>query len=767
MVTASKKKWEVNDEFEVAFINELASELKVSPFFIKVCMQRGLDTVQKIQAFIQVDETWFHDPLLMHDMEKAVGRIVTALETSEKITVYGDYDADGMTSTAVLVEALESLGANVDYFLPSRFVEGYGPNVEAFERIIDEGTTLIITVDNGVAGHEAIKRANEMNTDVIVTDHHELPKELPEAYAIVHPAYPGGEYPFKDLAGVGVTLKLVQALLGDLPAELLELAAIGTVADLVPLTDENRAIVYYGLKIMQNTERVGLLQLFNVIGITPNDVTEETIGFQISPRLNAVGRLGEAAPCVELLLTYDTNRAHEIAQFVDQTNEERKQIVENMVKDVENELASNLHQDVIVMANESWHQGVLGIVASRVVEKTNKPTLLFTLDSTTKIATGSARSIEGFNLFEAFQTISNHFTKYGGHSMAAGMSAKIESLEDIQKDMNRIFVETEGIELTQMIDSYVSLEDVTTDAIKEVEKLRPFGTANEKPLIGIKDVQVLQKRNVGTNGDHLKLLVEKEDKQLDIISFQNGYINDVLSDQQQISVAGYLEINEWNGNVKPQMQMIDIDIPGPILIDNRTNRLTKEHFQIEEVEFIFYNKTSYTQWKEFISPKSTAILLPSETDAKSYTANKDMIIVDCPNSIEQFNLTLVNNEHFKIKTYFYKKEYLYLAGLPSREDFATVYKFIIKHKKIDLVKHGHLFVQRLKIDKNKIYLIVEVFLEANFVIINNGVLNVVEHPEKTELQNTKTYINAVAQFQAEELFIFSSFSELLNEIHGK
>ncbi len=767
MVTTSKKKWEVSEEYEATRIEDIASELEVSPFFVKVCMQRGLDTAEKIKQFIQVDETWFHDPLQMHDMEKVVARIVTAIEASEKITVYGDYDADGMTSTAVLVETLESLGANVEYFLPSRFVEGYGPNIEAFERIINEGTSLIITVDNGVAGHDAIDRAKELGVDVIVTDHHELPSELPEAYAIIHPAHPEGTYPFKDLAGVGVALKLVQALLGDLPAELLELAAIGTVADLVPLVDENRAIVFYGLKMIQHTERVGLLQLLNLIGVSPSEVNEETIGFQISPRLNAVGRLGEASPCVELLLTYDMERASEIAQFVDKINEERKLIVEHMVEDVANEMVHKSDQEVIVLANENWHQGVLGIVASRVVERTNKPTLLFTINPETNIATGSARSIEGFNMFTAFQKNSDLFIKSGGHSMAAGMSAEVEKLSDIQERMNTLFKEAEDIELVQRIDSYVSLEDITVDSIREVEKLRPFGTANVKPLVAAKDVQVMQKRSVGATGDHLKLLVGKDNDQLDIISFQNGYMSGLLSEQQQISVAGYLEINEWNGTTKPQMQMIDVDIPGPLLVDNRKNRLVEKDFSVEYVEYIFYEKETYEKWRTFIPASSKAIFIQSDQEAEKYEAQSEMVIVDCPKSIKQFKATISNNELYRIRTYFYKENHLYLSGLPTRDDFAKVYKFVATHQEIDLINHGHLFVQKLKLDKNRIYLIVEVFLEAKFVIINSGVLQIVKHPEKKELQSTETYINANAEFQAEELFIFSSFNEVLGEFIDK
>lgn len=767
LVTSSKKKWIVHNNHDQQEVNDISNELGISPFFVQICMQRGLHTAKDIRHFISIDETWFHDPYLMYDMEKAIGRIHSALESNELITVYGDYDADGMTSTAVLVEALESLGANVNYYLPSRFVEGYGPNVEAFEKIIENGTNLIVTVDNGVAGHEAIEHAKHLGVDVIVTDHHELPKELPDAYAIIHPAHPKGTYPFKDLAGVGVTLKLVHALIGELPVEQLDLAAIGTVADLVSLTDENRAIVYFGLKWLEQTQRIGLIQLLYLIGKKPYEVTEETIGFQIAPRLNAVGRLGDANPCVELLITHDIDRAREISEFVDQTNEERKQIVEEMTEEVIYQLNGNIQEEVIVLANKEWHQGVLGIVASRVVEKTNKPTLLFTIDEETNLAKGSARSIEGFNIFEAFMEVDFLFEQFGGHSMAAGMTAEVEKLDDIRRELSLQLKERNDIEMHLLLDSYVDLSHVTVDAIKELDSLRPFGTGNEKPLVAAKDTTVLQKRSVGANGNHLKLLVEQNDAQLDIISFQNGYVNDFLFEQQNISVAGYLEVNEWNGTSKPQLQMIDLDIPGPVLIDNRTNRLSEEMFQYEQTDFIFFNKNHAEKFIKFIPDTSECIILNSLEETEIYKTSNNMVIVDCPKSIQAFHLLLTNNKKNLIRCYFYKENHLFLSGLPTREDFSKAYRFFAKYKDIDLTNQGHILIQKLNMDKNKLFLIVKVFLEAKFVIMDNGVLNIVKHPEKQDIKGTKTYIKALEQFKAEELFIYSSFQEVIAETISK
>ena len=765
MVTSSRKIWKQNRTVDENEIQTLAKELDVSRLFVEVCFQRGLTTKEEIEQFIQVDETWFHDPYLLYDMDRTIERITEAVEKFEQITIYGDYDADGMTSTALLYETLESLGANVNYFLPSRFKEGYGPNSEAFEKIINNGTSLIITVDNGVAGHEAITYATSLGADVIVTDHHELPSVLPEAYAIVHPKHPKGEYPFPELAGVGVALKVAHALIGELPVEALDLAAIGTVADLVPLLDENRAIVYFGLKIIEQTQRIGLLQLFNLMDKKPSEITEETIGFQIAPRLNAVGRLGEATPCVELLTTFDPNRAKELVQFVDEQNTERKQIVEDMASDVEEQLKQPAaDNNVVVLADENWHQGVLGIVASRVVEKTNKPTLLFTIDSETGIAKGSARSIEGFDLYVAFEQIAELFIQFGGHSMAAGMSAEVANLPEIQSQLSNILSEMEDLEGTQKIDATLPLSEISTASIKEVMNLRPFGSGNEKPFIASETVSVLQKRSVGVDGAHLKLLVGQDTEQLDIISFQNGYMNDLLFEEQEVFVAGYLEINEWNGTSKPQMQMIDIDIPGPLLIDQRINQLKPVHFQRENTDFIFYDVSVYKNALASIPESSNAILLQTVEEAAVFISEKEIVIVDCPTSIAIFKETIVGNEVAQIRCYFYKETHLFLTGIPTREDFTHSYKFFATHKDIDLVNHGNTLSQHLKLDNAKIFLIVKVFLEAKFVIIVNGVLNAVEHPEKQEILKTKSYQEALKQLEAEELFLYSSFNEVIHSL---
>ena len=760
------KKWEQDLTVNQEEIERVAKELNRSSLFIEICFQRGLKTASEIESFLTIDDSWFHDPFLMKDMEKIVERIVQAIENNEKITIYGDYDADGMTSTALLYESLEAVGAQVDYFLPNRFIEGYGPNIDAFEQIIKKGTSLIITVDNGVTGHEAIDFAQGKGVDVIVTDHHALPEVLPDAYAILHPAHPDGHYPFADLAGVGVALKLASALLGDLPIESLDLAAIGTVADLVSLQDENRAIVYYGLKMMETTQRIGLQELLQIIAIEPELVEEDTIGFQIAPRLNAIGRLGDAEPGVALLTTHDPVEAKALAEFTDQQNIERKSIVEEMTNEAFKKIKDkNKKTEIVMLADENWHQGVLGIVASRIVEKTNKVSLLFTIDSETNIAKGSARSIEGVNLFEALTKIDDLFISYGGHEMAAGMTAHVDQLEAIESALSVYLDSLESKEIIQKVDAFVELADLSVERVKELEELKPFGTGNSKPLIASKEVSVRQNRTVGLEGDHLKLEVQQGEQLLDIISFRNGDLNNYLFEQQDISILGYVELNEWNGKTKVQMQMIDIHIPGPKLIDERVNKLEEELFKSEDSQYVFYRKESYQKMKDYLPSSSEAILIDSLGKAEKFSGENKIIIVDCPDAIDQFKATLQGNHNIPIHCYFYKEDHLYLSGLPIRKDFTKVYKFIGQHREIDLKKNGHHMIDYLKIGSNQIFLIVQVFLEAKFVIIENGLLKIRNNPEKVDLEQTRSYQDALQQFQAEELFLYSSFKEIMEALN--
>ena len=329
---AAKKKWvpRLTTAVDEADVDKLAEAASVTPLVARLLIMRGINTAEEAAPFLHADQQPLLDPTTMHDMEKAVDRIQEAIIAGDQITIYGDYDADGLTSTSIMYETLDQIGANVNYYIPDRFKDGYGPNQAAFDRLIAAGTKLFVTVDNGVAGNAVINQVQEQGIDVVVTDHHELPTELPHAYAIVHPRHPEGSYPFGGLSGAGVAFKVATALLEEVPEELLDLAAIGTVADLVSLTGENRTLVTLGLKVLQQTTRPGLAALIQEAGLIPDKLTETNIGFGIAPRLNALGRLQSAQSGVELLTTLDDERATALAKQVNQLNEKRQGLVKTI-----------------------------------------------------------------------------------------------------------------------------------------------------------------------------------------------------------------------------------------------------------------------------------------------------------------------------------------------------------------------------------------------------------------------------------------------------
>ena len=392
---------------------ELAKAHKLDEMTSQFLYNRGIDSEEKLTDFLTLDISKLHDPYLLYDMDKAVSRLRLAIENGEQILIYGDYDADGMTSASIAKEALEMLGAEVQVYLPNRFTDGYGPNQSVYKYFIEQqAISLILTVDNGVAGHEAIAYAMEQGVDVIVTDHHSLPEELPEAYAIVHPEHPDGNYPFSYLAGCGVAFKLACALLETVPMELLDLVAIGTIADMVSLTDENRQLVAMGLQVLKTTERMGLQELLRQSSVRPEEIDEETIGFQIAPQLNALGRLDDPNPAIELLTGFDDEEAADIAKMIGAKNEERKALVKTIYNEAMDMV--DLSKPVQVLAKEGWHPGVLGIVAGRILEKIAQPVIVLTIDDGK--AKGSARSVEALDIFAALDGYRELFVAFGGHS---------------------------------------------------------------------------------------------------------------------------------------------------------------------------------------------------------------------------------------------------------------------------------------------------------------------------------------------------------------
>lgn len=547
----------------------------LSPFIGKLLWQRGYQKEEELEKFLNPKNQELHDPYLMYDMEKATSRIKEAVIKGEKILVYGDYDADGITSTTVMKETLELLGADVETFLPNRFVvHGYGPNKMVYQEKIASGVQLIVTVDNGVAGNEAVAYAQQAGVDVIITDHHELPTELPNAYAIVHPRHPQGDYPFPDLAGVGVAFKVATALLEDPPVEFLDLVAIGTIADLVSMTGENRTLVALGLETIRASERIGLQALFAESALTMKEVDETMIGFSISPRLNAIGRMGDPNPAVDMLATFDEGEAVIHAKKLNTINEERKSIVEKITQEAVAMLDET--NQIHLLADPKWHEGVLGIVAGKIMSQTGKPTIVLTIkeDGTAK---GSGRSVDALNLYEMLDTMRDLFTFFGGHHAAVGLTMSKDNLKILQKRMNQ-YVFEQSIDLTKgatlVIDEVLTPKDVTVDLIEELKLLAPYGTDNAIPNFLFRQTLAENVKKIGTNQQHLKLTLVEGSDQLDVVAFGFG-------DQEQewvhnpVDVVGKLSINEWNGRKKPQLMVTDFAVDGLQIFDWRSKHYQK------------------------------------------------------------------------------------------------------------------------------------------------------------------------------------------------
>ncbi len=758
----NKKKWRLLEAPSEIEVKRFAAELGSSEIFAKLCLQRGLVEKDEVHDLLEPNPEKFYDPFLMFDMEKAVERIRQAVIEGEKITVYGDYDADGITSVTLLVEALESLGAECDYYIPNRFTEGYGPHKEAFHKIKDRGTTLIITCDNGIQGHEEIEEIQAQGVDVIVTDHHQMSDTLPKAYAVIHPEHPEGNYPFGKLAGVGVALKLVAALLEEIPYEYFDLAAIGTVADLVKLKDENRFIVQVGLEHMAKTQRIGLLSLYEAAGVQLDSIDEATIGFIIGPRLNSAGRMKDAELGVELLLSFNKTRADEIAQELDRLNNERKELVEDITTEAKEQV--NPDDAVHIVAKKGWHEGVIGIVASRLVESTGRPALVFSIDVEGQYAKGSGRSIEVYDLYQALEREAELLEKFGGHEMAAGLTVKTANLEPLKERMNKQVkadFEKENFVDTLNVDMALAISDVSEGLVEEIEKLSPYGTGHEQPLFGFYEVTGKNWRKIGANKTHLKGQLEQDKAKVEMIAFREGDLLDRLGVDPVVDVAGKLELNEWNGMVNTQVNVEEIDTSHTQVIDSRSRHIPDQIWELEAVDYIFFTEKMHEKVQDRFPELTNLYLLKSQEEAEAFRSScSRLVFVDCPTHTESVLLTLEHNNIETIYAVFYSLEDAYFQGIPKREEFARLYKYIQTHSELDLSGKTKSLAHYLKLDPRQLIFMLEVFQEAKFVTIENGVLTPLSSPEQVDIKSLDSVKRRREKMKTEEQLLYSSISEL-------
>ena len=561
-----KKKW-ISYEKDYKKSIELVEEMGLPAIFGPLLYNRNIETVEEGNHYLFGKYEDIGDSYLLKDMTEAVDRIVKAIEISESIVIYGDYDVDGTVSTSLLYSVIKSLGGNVDYYIPNRFEEGYGLNAEAVEMLSNRGTKLIVTVDCGISSVDTVDFANSLGLNMVITDHHQCGEILPKATAIVNPHRIDCKSAFKDLAGCGVALKLAKALgerLGKsgIEKKYLDLAAIGTVADVVPLTGENRIIVKEGLSQIRSSENIGIQAMLTVCELLNKPINSFTIGFIIGPRMNAAGRLDSALEVVKLLTTEDKEEAMKVAKKLDCDNKERqkieKDILEKAIEVIEkNGMAENGR--VLVVDGEGWHSGVIGIVASRLVEKYYLPTLIISRSG--EEAKGSARSLSGFNLFEALSKIPECFEKFGGHEMAAGFSLKSNKIQELREKLNMVAEEvTDGKPFIPEIrvDYKLSAQELSRMTHDKLKLLEPYGMKNPAPVFVCRKMKVLSFKKIGVDGKHLSLNVFDGEKSVSGIAFQMGELFDQLKINCEIDLLCSLEINSWNGFDKLQLNIKDI-----------------------------------------------------------------------------------------------------------------------------------------------------------------------------------------------------------------
>lgn len=556
------KKWEFYNSDE-KLVDEICERYNLNKVIGKIIVNRHVVNDEDVRIFITPTRDDFHNPFLFKGMDIAVDRIIKAINNKEKILIYGDYDVDGITSTTVLKKYLMDRGISVDTYIPNRLHEGYGLNKKAIDTIKERNIDLIITVDCGISAIEEVDYAVRLGMDIIVTDHHEVGEKLPNALAVIDAKRKDNTYPFRSLAGVGVVFKLIQALSIKLeikPEEYLkylDLVCVGTISDIVPLEGENRTIAKLGLMLIKVTRNLGLRELIKSSGY--KEIDSNTISFGVAPRINACGRMGHEEEALKLFLAEDLESATKITKELNEYNTLRqsteKAIYEEAVQQIEkNHLDAN---NSIVLGGKGWHHGVIGIVSSKVTDKYYKPSILLSFED--NIAKGSGRSVPGFDLYEGLAKCEDLLEKYGGHSMAVGLTLKKENLENFKERFEQIAKEKNIKELVPIIyiDDELKLKDINMDLVKSISILEPFGEANKVPLFLIRNLKIDSIRAL-SEGRHLKLTLRDENFVINAIGFELGYLAEEYRIGDRIDVVGTLEINSFNGFSSIQINMKDI-----------------------------------------------------------------------------------------------------------------------------------------------------------------------------------------------------------------
>ena len=571
----SSSRWTIA-EIDQTAVEAIGRALGLHEAVARALVNRGVDSADSARRFLDPSIEHLHDPYLFVEMKQAVSRIARAVREQQRIVVYGDYDVDGITATAVLVKFLSRLGGRVRAYIPNRLEEGYGLNKDALAAIAEQGCDLVITADCGISAREEVAFGRSLGMDFVITDHHEPPDELPDAVAILNPKVDGSGYPFRDLAGVGVALKTVEAVIRAasrrqdplvyLPGYL-DLAALGTIADVAPLVDENRVIARCGIEEIRRGRNQGLSEVCRIAGIDQASIGVREVTFGLAPRLNAAGRMGDSQLALELLLSSDRRVAAWKAQQVDSMNCDRRSIQQEILDDILSSLPppERLSDSIIVTAGEDWHPGVVGLVASKLAEMYYRPALVLSREG--EYARGSARSVPEFDIHWALEECRELLCEFGGHQQAAGLTLQWDRIPQLTDKLKTIAREALGVirpERCIFIDGILHCSDLDMELAEQLKSLEPFGEANPPPLFLMRDLAILEYRTVGTGGRHLKLVLGRMEAPVEAIAFGFGDLADQIRSErvESVDVVGEVSMNEWNGRQHLQMILCDIASAG-------------------------------------------------------------------------------------------------------------------------------------------------------------------------------------------------------------
>lgn len=736
----SKYEWKVREK-AAEISSDLNEKFNLNHLEKTILENRGFYDESSLS---QIFSPEFHAFESVYEIDEAVKRIKKAFENDERILIYGDFDADGITSTTILYKALLKGTANVEYFIPNRITDGYGPNATVFNEVVIDNFDLVITVDNGVTASDEIQLLREHQIDVIIVDHHAFGETIPNAI-IIHPAHPNGHYPFPYLAGVGITYKLIEAL-GLEENSYLGLAAIGTTADLVEMKGENKRFVLEGLKVLNSETPIGIKNLLRVGGHS-GSIDEETIGFTIAPRLNAAGRLDEASIGVELLLADDQGEAYENATEIESLNTRRKDLVAEFYEAAKLQVGD---EDVVIVYSDEWHPGVLGIVASRLSDNFGKPAIVLSM-SESGTYKGSARSVEGLDFLSVIQKNSSKYLYCGGHAGAFGIEVEVEMIEDFKSQIIMYFKELNTeFKPVKHIDYSISSSNFSLSDFERFNRLKPFGHSFMTPLFMISNVKIKSMRRVGKDASHIKLSLE--DVNVDVIGFNFGYLADEVSIGDDISIIGAVNVNEFNQERKLQMILQDIRIDQVQLLDMRS-RATQNFSVIQEQDYFLIQSGERRNNHYFYYGES----LPFTMDT--------LVLRDLPSDIEKLKTSLKGIHVSKVIMIFNSKEELYFTGVPNKSVINNVFQMIEKADDgaINLVEHAPRFADKLNISMKILKMAIDILEELSIISLENGIIYkeaIFDSIENIPLHDSSVMKKLLSQLDSESKLKMSSTNEL-------